>query len=69
MQTIIFLTSMAAAISEFIDSNTVVAFLIAAGLIIMAGVLYGAKLWCDIRHLRQTLKEQMPEKETLPPCV
>lgn len=55
--------SMADTVSGFIDSNLVVIFLIVVAIIIMIGVFYGTKLWCEIREVRKSLKEMDMEKE------
>lgn len=57
MDTVIVLTGMMEAVSEFINSNVIATFLIAVGIIIMLGVFYGTKLWHDIREIKKALDE------------
>lgn len=54
-------------ISEFMNSNAIVVFLIAVCIVIMFGVFYGTKLWNDIRELRKSLDDMKGNgSKTLP---
>lgn len=57
MEAMMFLTGMMETVSEFIDSNIITAFLMAVGIIVMLGAVYGTKLWYDIREVKKMLDE------------
>lgn len=54
------------AIARFMESSAVVVFLILIGIFIMVGTIYGAKLWYDIKKMRELLNDgkQEPEQDT-----
>lgn len=57
METLICTTGIMDTVSEFINSNVIPTFLIAIVVIILSGVIYGTKLWHDIREVRKSLDE------------
>lgn len=51
------------AFSRFLESSSIVVFLILIGVFVMIGTFYGAKLWYDIKEIRKHLDKRESDPE------